>query len=203
MDNREVRVEHDGCPETIEGNEAINEQTPALVTPEAWRPYLRDYGKSWAEDCDVHRLVELGLEDEPDPWLGAEPAGEDVVAAAEQRLGVRFPPSFRGFLLTSDGWHGVFGWIDEVHSCADVHWLRDISTGRNLIKLYSEGAAEDDEYATLLRQSLAVAKGEDLWLLDPTDTGADGEWAAWEFQIKYGDFGRYGSFAELFHASRR
>jgi hypothetical protein len=36
-------------------------------------------------------------------WLGYEPAGEEAVRAAEERLGVRLPPSYRNFLLTSNG----------------------------------------------------------------------------------------------------
>jgi hypothetical protein len=137
--------------------------------------------------------------------MGHAPAKEDVVLAAEQRLGVQLPPSFRSFLLTSDGWSGVGGWVQEVHPCEDVSWLRDTDWGASLIEDYSEDLDDDDddEHVTLLRQSLKVANGEDFWLLDPTETGADGEWAAYLFELKYGNFEKFASFAELFHSSRQ
>jgi hypothetical protein len=40
-------------------------------------------------------------------------------------------------------------------------------------------------------------------LLDPTEIGPDGEWAAYLFVAKYGELEKYASFAELFHASWR
>jgi hypothetical protein len=34
-------------------------------------------------------------------WLGYEPASEEAVRAAEERLGVALPPTYRNFLLAS------------------------------------------------------------------------------------------------------
>src|ERR1700728_3429640 len=37
-------------------------------------------------------------------WCGAPPASEDEILKAEKRLGVQLPPSYRSFLLISNGW---------------------------------------------------------------------------------------------------
>lgn len=39
-----------------------------------------------------------------DGWLGFAPATEGAVAAAAVRIGRTLPPSYREFLLTTDGW---------------------------------------------------------------------------------------------------
>lgn len=148
--------------------------------------------------ADEYQLARLTIEQEETHWLGTEPADEPTLVAAEQRLGIRFPPSLRAFLSVTNGWHGVGGWIEQVSGCEGIDWLRNTDTGDYLIGIYDD----DDEMVALFRRTLAVAAGEDLWLLDPTETGPDGEWTAYEFAPKYGDYSEYASFADLFHESR-
>ncbi|WP_218157459.1 SMI1/KNR4 family protein [Saccharopolyspora shandongensis] len=173
----------------------IDESAPALTTPQEWRGYLREYNELYLRAAEDDEL------DSGQNWMGNEPAAEETVLAAEKRLGVRFPPSYRAFLLASDGWNGVGGWIELIWSCERIPWMRDTGGGANLIDLYGEDP--DDEYAVLFRRSLDVAEGEDFWFLDPAEVGPEGEWAAYLFEPKYGELKEFASFAELFHASRR
>jgi hypothetical protein len=169
-----------------------NDAVPA--TPQEWRDYLREYR-------------ELGVRvGEFDAGRGEdrEPATEEAVAAAERRLGVRFPPSYRSFLLTTDGWDDAGCWIGLVYSCDEVVWLRDDDEGwgREFIDLYGEDDG-NEEYVAVFQRTLKVTNGEDFWFLDPTDGDADGEWAAYRFEPKYGDLERFASFAHLWRDNWR
>lgn len=183
---------------------------PALTTPQQWASYLREYsGLHLRTASDADEPGEPAAEQVTPRWLGCEPAAEQTVATAEQRLAVEFPPSFRSFLLTSDGWPGFGGWVDTLHSCDDLAWFRDTDEGGTAIDVaelfYGEpGLGEEDEQEdpsppTVFERSLLVASGEDYWLLDPAEPGADGEWTAWRYEVKTGELERFASFAELFH----
>jgi hypothetical protein len=182
--------------------------TGALTTPEEWRGFLERYDERYMKnEASDQELADLLDEDEWDlleeagrleRWLGEAPSSEEELAAAEERLGVRFPPSLRGFFLASNGWKRVKGWADLVHPCGEVAWMRDSDAGSGLIRIYGENPANDD-YVQLFRQCIEVAEGEDLWLLDPTAVGPDGEWTAYLFAPKYGDLQEFPSFSALFH----
>ncbi|MGW2257643.1 SMI1/KNR4 family protein [Streptomyces sp. NPDC001780] len=179
-----------------------DEERRALNTPREWRDFLDEYGALYREGVDDNDIREFDEEQlEEGGWLGSEPATEEAVAAAEQRLGLRFPPSYRSFLLTTNGWTALRDWIDEVHPCEEVTWMRDTGLGSGLVDLYADEFPDADLVA-LFRRSLQVASGEDLWLLDPTDVGPDGEWAAHLFQPKYGELESHTGFAGLFHESK-
>ena len=67
----------------------------------------------------------------------SEPASEQTVLAVEERLGVRLPPMYRNFLLTSNGWNCIgeldllkaeeIGWFAEREA-----WLLDSWSGPGL-----------------------------------------------------------------------
>lgn len=173
-----------------------NAVSAVLTTPEEWRGYLERYGDMYLQNG--------GGDDLPgrvDVWLGEPPAREEALVAAEERLGVRFPPSLRGFYLASDGWmHVADSWVgDGVHPCARVSWMQDGDEGREVTEIYASIPGNEDE-VRMFRRSVEIARGEDFWLLDPTDVGPDGEWAAYDFAPKYGDPTRYPSFFALFHS---
>ncbi|MBM9508669.1 SMI1/KNR4 family protein [Actinacidiphila acididurans] len=176
-------------------------------TAEDWRGYLAEYGRLYVATANEYQYENLTAEQIESGWLGAGPAGEQTIAAAEQRLGIRFPPSLRAFLSVTDGWQGLGAWVAGVSPCAGIDWMRNIEDGMDLINLYAAANEGDDggpeELLTLFRRALLIAGGEeDFWLLDPAQPGPDGEWTAYEFQPKYGEADEYPSFAELFHASK-
>ncbi|MFI6556752.1 SMI1/KNR4 family protein [Streptomyces griseus] len=196
-----------GVTDTTEPEE--NEVADAPTTPEEWRVFLERYGELYVKvRADDEGLVDLLDEDQLDAldqderveaWLGEAPAREEALAASEERLGVRFPAGLRGFFLASDGWTRLDGWVDGVHPCDRVVWMRDSEAGGRVTEIYASipGNEEDVE---LFRRCIEIARGEDFWLLDPTDVGPDGEWAAHEFTPKYGDTTKYSSFSALFHS---
>ncbi|WP_261574787.1 SMI1/KNR4 family protein [Frankia gtarii] len=175
---------------------------PELTTPEQWHDYLREYSETYLRTADPGELSDEQIQHR---WVGHEPAAEQTVVAAEQRLAIRFPPTFRSFLAASDGWPNPAEWVDELHASTDVAWFRDTMDGAGFIDLYGEPRNDDEDDSDMLslfRRSLVIASGEDFWLLDPADPGPDGEWVAWEFTPKYGGLERFANFAEIFHASR-
>ena len=172
-----------------------------LTTPQEWRSYVLEYSDLYLRTADEYQLDELDDSHVATRWLGYEPAGEQAISAAEERLGVRFPPSFRGFLQASDGWRGIGGWIDLLCSCDEIEWFRATPTGEEFIELYSEGL-DDSDVVAVFERSLLIAGGEDFWLLDSAKVAADGEWAAYEFEPKYGDLEEYASFSALMDFSR-
>ncbi|MBU7597429.1 SMI1/KNR4 family protein [Streptomyces sp. P38-E01] len=180
-----------------------------LTAPEEWRLFLERYSELYVQVCaDEEELGEL-LDDDQlealdrgeriEPWLGGAPATEESLVAAEERLGVRFPPSLRGFFLASDGWTRLDDCVDRVHPCGGVVWMRDSGLGGRMTETYASIPGNEDE-VQLFRRCIEIARGEDFWLLDPTDVGPDGEWAAHEVAPKYGDSTRYPSFFALFRS---
>ncbi|MFY0512689.1 SMI1/KNR4 family protein [Streptomyces anulatus] len=196
-----------GMSETTEPEE--NEVVGVLTTPQEWRAFLERYGELYMKvRADDDELVDLLDEDQlealdrgerVEPWLGEAPAREEALVASEERLGVRFPPSLRGFFLASDGWTCLDAWVDGVHPCGRVVWMRDSEAGWRVTETYDSIPGNEDD-VQLFRRSIEIARGEDFWLLDPTDVGPDGEWAAYAFAPKYGDTSKYRSFSTLFNS---
>ncbi|MFB6696681.1 SMI1/KNR4 family protein [Streptomyces rubiginosohelvolus] len=196
-----------GMTETTEPEE--NEVAAAPTTPEEWRVFLERYGELYlkvraderelVDLLDEEQLDALDQEERVEAWLGETPAREEALAAAEERLGVRFPAGLRGFFLASDGWTRLDGWVDGVHPCDRVVWMRDSEAGGRVTGIYAS-ISGNEEVVELFRRSVEIARGEDYWLLDPTDVGPDGEWAAYEFTPKYGDTTKYPSFSALFRS---
>ncbi|WP_097991356.1 SMI1/KNR4 family protein [Streptomyces sp. f51] len=196
-----------GMTETTEPEE--NEVAAAPTTPEEWRVFLERYGELYlkvraderelVDLLDEEQLDALDQEERVEAWLGETPAREEALAAAEERLGVRFPAGLRGFFLASDGWTRLDGWVDGVHPCDRVVWMRDSEAGGRVTEIYAS-ISGNEEVVELFRRSVEIARGEDYWLLDPTDVGPDGEWAAYAFTPKYGDTTKYPSFSALFRS---
>ncbi|MFJ9624851.1 SMI1/KNR4 family protein [Streptomyces sp. NPDC101181] len=197
-----------GMSETTDrdGNAVVGVAT----TPEEWRAYLMRYGDLYVQEADYDELVDLLEEEDLEaydrgehvrPWLGETPAAQEDVVAAEERLGVRFPPGLRAFFLTSNGWTCLANsWVGgSVYPCDRVTWMRDSESGDSVIEIY-DGIPGNEDDVQLFRRSLEIAHDEDFWLLDPTDTGPDGEWAAYTFSPKYGNPSKYPSFFALFHS---
>jgi hypothetical protein len=73
-----------------------------------WTPWLRDFSRELLERLDLgedsaFRDPRVTSELVAGGWLGSPAADETALAAAEDRLGARLPPSYRSFLATSNG----------------------------------------------------------------------------------------------------
>jgi hypothetical protein len=176
------------------------------VTPQQWRRYLTEFSDAFFAKAAGNDLWELDHRQIAARWLGYDPVSEQDLGAAEERLGVRLPPSLRGFLLTTDGWSRPADWVERMCPCRDLQWFRHTPAG---IRFIGEAARElpaapaNERFLGLLSRMLTVADGDDVWLLDTGETAADGEYPAYYLTLKYGVFlGRHRSFATLFAAGR-
>jgi hypothetical protein len=151
-------------------------------------------------------------------------AGEPAVAELESRLGIRLPPSYRRFLLRSDGAHAMpsvgvtaeLGFLD----CASVAWLRDVDRVTLDIWGYEDQGLDpfsasvperrylDHEGGDLdsacvkrghFRYVLQISAWDEacVFLLNPLVVDQHGEWEAWHFSPSYAGAVRWRSFAAL------
>lgn len=159
-------------------------------------------------------------------WLGYGPATEEMIGAAERRLGTRLPPSYRQFLAISDGWRNTSPFIDDLLPVGEVGWFRDVSRDwlmawaggagvdqEGLAVLLGERPAEEDEgepdvmpEVTLMVRALQISGRGDsaVLLLDPADVGPDGEWRGYFFANWRGELGGGSpSFAALMRSEHQ
>ena len=132
-------------------------------------------------------------------WLGCTGATEAQIIEAEDRLGKRFPPSYREFLKVSNGWMNS-GWDAPLWSTKEVDWFK--VRNQNWIDGWvptedqSIPTIPDDEYfiygseqdsinlrVEYLQNALEISDycESDIYLLIPEVIFDDGEWEAWHF----------------------
>jgi hypothetical protein len=159
--------------------------TSLPVTAEEWRAYLTEYS-AWFQRVVEGTVPAAGLSAEQAPWLGNQPATEEMIAATEDRLGVRLPPSLRGFLLASNGWgHMASQGSDAISSCDEIDWFRNTHPG--FFPDEDELAQREDLHVNeFFTRCLDVAQGSDAFLLDTGKVSADGEYDAYLFAVQYG-----------------
>lgn len=152
------------------------------VIAEQWRLYLAEYNDWYLQlPASVHRLTEEQLRTR---WLGREPASEQQMAATEERLGVRLPPSLRGFLLASNGWGPVSAYTSMLSPCERIDWFHNthddfIDGFREAAEDAGEEIAEDEMFL----HALSLAQGEDTILLDTRSASAEGEYEAYLLHV--------------------
>lgn len=150
-----------------------------LTVPE-WREFLRGYSSEFLSSEYLRELTKEGREDvdtvqRQTQWLGYEPASEDAILAAEERLGVRLPPSYRNFLLASDGWSHIARSLYDLLKVKEIGWFRDVDPG-----MWDAWSHDEDITEQLKRSVLLSGPADgDYWLLDASKIGPDGEWAAY------------------------
>ena len=125
-----------------------------------WKLFLDSWRRDVADRLDDAEVVD------------GEPVAEPEVAAAEQRLGLTLPTSYRTFLSVTNGWgplgpfiHRLFR-IDEVARFAELNpdWVDAYGGGEELESLVQISEVGDSA----------------VLLLNPT-VRDDGEWEAWFF----------------------
>ncbi|MEU3618907.1 SMI1/KNR4 family protein [Streptomyces sp. NPDC006872] len=170
-----------------------------------WHEFLGRWQDEWVPRADE------GADDggQTAVHLGRPGAGESAIAAAEERLGRRLPPSYREFLAVSDGWHvdqtaGVYC----LGGVAEIGWFGDPF---DMTPLYEESLGDDPGEAEVLlagmwRRALRLETDSDMSyaLLDPGDTDQDGEWALYVYKGWGGEYpDRYPSFRAYLEAMYR
>ncbi|MEV7414768.1 SMI1/KNR4 family protein [Streptomyces sp. NPDC089919] len=154
------------------------------TTPFDWRPFLLRWSAEWADARPADET--LSEEEEAarrERWLGFPPAAEERIAALEERLGRRLPPSYRQFLEVSDGWRHAGGFVWLLAGTADAHWHDNASGLADLFEEYldEDSGPEARQSADLWRRGLQLDVESDAThvLLDPEEVDADGEWAVY------------------------
>jgi SMI1 / KNR4 family (SUKH-1) len=180
----------------------------APLTVTEWREFLSAYSVKYLASEEFCSALEEGREPwfteahRAAGWLGRQPAGEAAVAAAEERLGVRLSPSYRNFLLASDGWNSI-GLLDLLE-VEEIGWFADKAA--DLLEIWEELEDFTEELA-ILRRCLLISVDDGgsggNWLLHADSVREDGEWTAYEWWPGHGgDPEPYENFAAMAkHAS--
>ena len=167
--------------------------------------------KRWSKELSQTELAKrLDPAAESSDWLGFAPASDEEIAAAERRLGVLLPPSYRAFLQTSNGWRRTTPFIGRVRPAAEINWFR--VENERWAEIYADSGWDvpDEEYfdysdgsapghrASHMLSLLQISDVDDgVYLLNPEAVTPDGEWEAWFFANWVPGASRYPSFAHL------
>ncbi len=141
-------------------------------------------------------------------WLGFKPASQRDLKRLEDRLGMSLPPSYRSFLMVSNGWRRTTFAIDRVRPAAEVEWFR--VENEHWVDAYSEHGSDlpdeayydypkgsaSDHRSVHLKSLVQISDVEDgVYLLNPEAVTPDGEWEAWFFANWVPGAIRYPTFA--------
>jgi hypothetical protein len=165
------------------------------TTEQDWRGFLAEYSADYLRVAEDRDLKKVSRHQRERCWLGFPPATEAEIMELETRLGHGLPPSYRSFLLVSNGWIDPGPFMYRLRPAADVDWLPIAATDL----LDALGSAGADDLAGLMERCLLIADDGDAqyWFLDPADVSEDGEWAAYSWSSWGVDEERQASFAAL------
>lgn len=183
---------------------------------EQWREFLQRWSDEW-----LSQEKSLSSRMRKARWLGSRPVTEKQIAQLEKRIGYQLPPSYRNFLLTTNGWSHTTEFIERIRPAAKVDWLQnddpalvdawpDDDDQQPMDGLSSEEYFAYDQRAMFevahMRETLIIADpvaGDSMiYLLNPLVVAEDGEWEAWRFAHWIPGAERFSSFELLMRAER-
>lgn len=142
--------------------------------------------------------------------LGSPPASEPDLQALETRLGVQLPPSYRAFLLTSNGFLQPGMVVPRLFTCQEVDWFRVIEherfdfwlSWRTKDRLRNRQIDDDtglflNDVESMLVISQQEESGSARYFLNSARVGADGEWEAYSYAHWRPGALRFASFWDL------
>ncbi len=183
-----------------------------------WLPFLKIYSSKLLADADIHSRAPQEVLDAQ--WLGFPGVTPAEVEAAEARLGQRLPPSYRSFLLATNGWRQSGYFIHKLWPVQEIAWFRErnrrwidasLRRFRKLPPLsdeeylvYGEGQESNRFRPAYLETALEISEAGDaaVYLLNPEVQDAQGEWEAWFFADWLPGANRYRSFWDLMLSER-
>lgn len=182
-----------------------------VLEPFDWRMFLTKFSEEMLAGEDFLEEFEAYLTPEQiaTRWLGFTPASEEQIAAAEARLRLKLPPSYREFLKVTNGWSVIEPFIYRVYPVEEIGYGRDNERLgiADYIEGYSYGiapgspSAADLAYADELHSVIAVSEyGDAALLLNPKQIDDEGEMEAWFFASWVPGENRYPSFRALMEA---
>ncbi|MFE7654286.1 SMI1/KNR4 family protein [Streptomyces bottropensis] len=174
-----------------------------------WRTFLLRWSEEWADSLPEDET--RGEDDEAAHrarWLGFPPASRERIAAMEDRLGRRLPPSYREFLAVSDGWRHAGGFVWLLAGTADARWHDDESGLAAMYEEYLDEDAGPEERleVDIWRRGLQLDVESDVThvLMDPEDVDDNGEWAVYTWASwRAAPPERHANFLEFMRAMHR
>ncbi|MFF3885497.1 SMI1/KNR4 family protein [Streptomyces sp. NPDC001914] len=153
------------------------------TTTFAWRPFLLTWSGEWADSLSEDDTRAEDEDARQARWLGFPPASGERIAAMEERLGRRMPPSYREFLEVTDGWRHAGGFVWRLAGTEHADWHNDASgLGESFEEYLEEDAGpEERREVDIWRRGLQLDVESDATyvLMDPEDVDEDGEWAVY------------------------
>lgn len=184
-----------------------------------WPEFLKQLSHEVLADESVRSMIPAEMIEAG--WLGYPPATEKELVKLEKRLKTPLPPSYREFLLVSNGWKfpGAFiydmlpadkvGWFRKLHGDWIEAWLEGEETvGEPIEVTHEEHCVYGPDQncckfrTQYWRETLAISEIGDsaIYLLNPKVVNANGEWEAWFFANWSPGATRYRSFGEMMQA---
>ncbi len=179
-----------------------------------WEKRIKEWSRRRIELLAEEEQAKLLPEVLEKCYLGYPGATEEILATAEARLGVTFPPSYREFLKVSNGLRSTPSCGIEFYSTEEVDWYAPINQDfiDELIETWQDPVIDEDYFVygdeqcdlnfrpEYLQTALEISN-ENLgfiFLLNPQIVTSDGEWEAWfcSFSSLFG-ISRYRSFREM------
>jgi hypothetical protein len=117
-----------------------------------WNEILTSINEDFFQDRTSDELiqgVEYGWIDPhivDSKWLGFPPASPDVISAREHVLGRKLPPSYRDFLLHSNGFRDISPFLDNLFPVEKINWAVKFPTEHELSVWQSLGMVPDEKY---------------------------------------------------------
>jgi hypothetical protein len=133
-----------------------------------------DFFKAIEIDENRPRRVEIDQSVFTNKWLGFPPASEISIVEKERQLGTNLPPSYREFLLFSNGFRNISPFIFNLYSIEKIDWAKN---------------TEDPWWLDLIESDPSNVSDEDYLIYDDTQRS---EWDRPEYfrkSLKISDWG--------------
>lgn len=174
-----------------------------------WKNFLTDVSNTLLNSDD---LLNEFKDEASSNWLGFPPVTEHGIQIHEKKLKTLLPPSYKEFLMTTNGFKQISSFIWDILPLDKIDWIKNFDN--HFYQLYTkefELDITDEEYFVYgeeqdtvnfrneyLIKTLAVSNWGDavILLLNPEVKFGD-EWEAWMFANWYPGAARYKSFEEL------
>jgi cell wall assembly regulator SMI1 len=164
---------------------------------------------------DIERQIESGHVDESSiskKWIGYPPVTIQDIIEKERLLGMTFPPSYKRFLLTSNGFRNISPFIYRLLSLQQIDWAKNTEEQWWLdMCAEKEYDVSDEDYfdysdeqdsvncrAEYILESLKISEWGDAMCvyLNPVVKHGD-EWEVLEYASWFPGIRRYKSFEEF------
>jgi len=162
------------------------------------------------ENIDIFlKSGSISIQDIERRSMAFEPADISSIEEKEKKLGIKLPPSYKDFLLVSNGFKIISPFLDNLFSIEKIDWARNLEEKWS-IDMFNEDSAEvsDEEYfyyeddqdsllsrTSYIPESLKVSEWYDgmCVFLNPFVKFGD-EWEVLEYATWFPGVQRYKSF---------